>query len=210
MKRILPTDQKNQGHCSKLWAVIFFINALAGCTGKLKPEDLTIYINDPDNGLIQESKTGNLKIVITYKPVSLITDQQLKVEERTDMTAMRDSVNKIFSAYQYYTLKLSSEDNDVLYSRAGNFSENIKTFSFRLGHYVYMTTAMGDTIPLADFYTPNLYGMGKSTQVMLAFEKKESDTYTIHIKDFGLSSADQQFSFDSQDLENIENEIKNL
>ncbi|MCR6641091.1 MAG: hypothetical protein NVV82_19385 [Sporocytophaga sp.] len=171
---------------------------LIGCKKSMNYDDLVLYINNPENGLVQTKESGDVKCKLTFKPASVMLYDEFGNKQDSLFIAKE----KAYRRFYYFVLNLSGKNGDVLYGNE-NFSEKLNKFTFGLGSIAYMTTNKNDTISLADYYTPNLYGMSKSTSVLLAFEKpsKESESITIHLSDLGAGS--KTFEFIRKDLDNI-------
>ena len=186
--------------------IIFF----TGCKYQLSEEELIKYINDPENGLVQIKEVNQVKYEIIYKPASLLLHKDNSINNDSMLKRKKEEYEK----YQYFVLSLSAAGEDVLYGGSGgfqNFSENLQKFSFALNQYVQMQTSAGDALYLADYYMPNLYGMAKSTQILLAFEKpkKETEELEIIIEELGLGTGRQKFIFRRDDIEAVPELIQN-
>ena len=185
-----------------------FLGCLLACkqVDKKNAESVTKYINDSGNELHKVKEIDKLKYSLTYRPTILMVEQELggKIEEQAAKKAYAK-----YKPYYYFILNMSVDDKDALYKGSASqaqFSENIQKFSFQMGDYVYAYTDK-DTIGLADFYTPNMYGYAKSTQVLLVFDraKIKEKHFNINIEELGFGVGRQTFEFNKDDLEAIDN-----
>lgn len=177
---------------------------LAGCTGvaSLPEDELGKYVLDIDNGLIKKREVGGLNIEVYYKPTGLLVAQELDGEK--DSVSYQQLYEK-YGKYAYFILDLSSNNKNALYQSGSydRFSENLQTLAFRMDQYVNLTTSALDTIPVADFIYPRLYGMSSSATVMFVFNKEKvdsSDWVSFNLSEFGMGSGNQVFHFDVDDL----------
>jgi len=177
---------------------------LAACSGPthLSEKELGQYVLDPSNGLIQKKEASGLEIQVYYKPTGLLVAQEL--DNQKDSIAYRDLYEK-YGQYAYFILDLSSNDKNALYQSGSydRFSENLQTLAFRMDQYTNLTTSALDTIPVADFIYPRMYGMSSSATVMFVFSNEKlftSDWVSFNLSEFGMGSGNQQFRFDVSDL----------
>ena len=195
----------------RLYCLNIFICSLlllVGCTPKkLTIEKLNKYIGDESNGLIQKQLVGDFNFTLTYKPRDLMIWQDLNgVRIKDDSTISK--IAEKYKDYDYYTLNISIDGNDILNHGSASmemFSQNLQKLSFRMAEYTYAITEKKDTIQLADFYFPRLYGMGGSTQILLAYNKvKNTGEYIdVHLNDIGIGTGRQIFRFKNEDINRI-------
>jgi hypothetical protein len=182
---------------------ILMINACARPAKARDEAELTKYTMVPKHGLVQEKIKDKVKMQMFYRPTDLLVAQTLN--DRSDNNEIKQSREQ-YGNYAYFILSISNEDKDALNTMSGsyqNFSENLQTLAFRMQDYLEMITSRHDTIPLADFHFPRLYGMGGATQMMLVFdcEKiKQSEWVRIRLKETGLGHGNQVFRFLVKDM----------
>jgi hypothetical protein len=186
-----------------MFSVFCFV--IISCSNKADKQSLLAYLNDPENGLKQETTAGDYKISLTYRPTDLIIEQ----EGVTDPKKIAEK-KKEYSKYHYFILNMSlGGDKDVLYKGSGSqqqFSASLNRLNFGLSEFIYARRDEKDTLYLADYYVPNLYGMGGSTQILLAFPNETNKKYEqleVNIKEMGFGTGNQKFIFKREDLEDI-------
>jgi hypothetical protein len=171
------------------------------CQKYITKEEMTSYLNDPENGLKQEITHEKIKVSVVYRPTELIVKQQNSEEEEFEKRRVE------YDKYHYFILSLSEDGHDVLYKGRSNqaqFSESLNRINFQLPMYLCALGDKKDTISLADYYVPNFYGMGGSTQIMLAFpNEKKYKTIEIRLKEMGLGIGEQKFLFKEKDIKKI-------
>jgi hypothetical protein len=186
---------------------VFFI-LLNNCTPKKLPfEKLNLYLQDESNGVKKTQVIGDFTYTLTYKPHDLLVWQELQGNKNIKDTLLNRLKSK-YEKYDYYILNIKAGDKDVLNGASSNmqmFSQNLQTLSFHMADYTYAVTEKKDTLYLADFHFPRLYGMGGGTQVILAYNKdKEPGSYTdIFLDDIGVGTGRQVFRFKKEDIEKI-------
>ena len=177
-----------------------------GCQPEALPlSELEHYLNDDKNGLTQEFSFNGLQMQMRYRPTDMLVAQELgDSKEQEQITKLREK----YGPYDYFVLSISQEGQDALYSQTSysQFSETLQNLAFRMDQYVQLTTSQQDTIPLSDFAFPRLYGYGKSTQVLLVFNKEKminDEWVQINVHDVGLGTGKQHFRFRREDLEQV-------
>ena len=182
---------------------------LISCKSKLVGEgNLIEYTKDPQHGLIQTKETGVVKTEISYRPTDQIVWQELKGMKKEMITdSLIENKRKEYGNYYYFILSISVGDKDLLHGGSNTeeqFAENLNRLSFHMPEYTWMKAGK-DTIPLADYQFPRMYGMTKSTQVLLAFEKPEKETPEIKItlEDIGIGIGKQTFIFETKAIQSV-------
>jgi hypothetical protein len=186
-----------------MFACVCVLNA---CTPqKLSPKKLAEYIQDESKGLKKVQTVGNVEYTLTYRPSDLLVWKEIENEKEVTDSLVQKLKNN-YQQYDYYILDIRVNGKDALHSGSANmqqFSQNLQTLSFHMAEHTYGVTEKTDTIPLADYYSPRMYGMGNSTQVMLAYNRqKDPGAYIeIYIEDIGLGTGRQIFQFKKEDIE---------
>lgn len=191
----------------KLFYFIFIGLTVAGCSPPeyLTSEELTNYIADPDNGLVQHGELNGYSIDVTYKPTDLLVQQE--IDDQTDASKIKVVRNK-YSKYYYFILSLSKNNKEALHQVEGGvdqYSELVQTLSFRMGGYVNLTTSAQDTISTTDFVMNRTYGLSSATNLLFVFNKEKTidkDWVQFNLNEFGLGIGNQRFRFKTQDLNN--------
>ena len=162
--------------------------------------ELYQYLEDQTNELSHTDSAGGIVYNIMYKPTDLLVYQEVEAEPLVQNKI--DSLRKIFGEYNYYVLKVSANDKELLGQlNHKDFIYMMQELSFHMPSYVKAVTHSKDTIELEDFYTPRLYGMGAATEVLLAFKKQTNNSQTILIK--GLNGGNFAFHFNEKNINAI-------
>ncbi len=182
---------------------------LFSCTPEfLNEEELKSFVRDEENGLIKSRKLNGYEIQVSYRSTDLIIAQETGGETSVSKEELDRLTNK-YADYYYFTLSLSKNNKEALYQSAsgqGQFSDLLQTLSFRMANHVNMTTAERDTIYVADYAFPRIFGMGSSTNLMFVFDKnkvEEDEWIQFNLKEFGLGVGNQNFRFRKKDLDNV-------
>lgn len=165
--------------------------------------DLIQYLQDKEHGLDQTDSIGNVVYNVMYRSSDLMVWQDIGNQTIRNKSSV-DSLRKEYSKYHYYLMNISVEKKDLL-NAAGQqyFSQLLQDVSFRMPDYVSSINANKDTLTLADYSSPRLYGLGNSTKILLAFEKKGSESEYEEIMIKGLSGGQLVFRFNTKDINEV-------
>ncbi len=188
-----------------------FVLLLLGCAkwGQYTEAELKAYLGDPDNGVVREKKVGTVKVSAQYRPTDLLVAQELRSTDTTpeEISRLKDR----YGPYHYFILNMVSQDDHVLdMSKVGYpaFSDLLQTLAFRMDQYAYLTTSEKDTIPVADFIFPRMYGSMKSTALLFSFsregmKRRNYEWIELNMKEFGLRTGPMKFRFKRSSLDAI-------
>lgn len=188
-----------------IWLLLLLVGV--GCRPEyLDKEALHAYLLDESNGLSSEVKVGAINAKVTYRPTELLALQSVG-QKAVNKEEIRRHQQR-FDEYVYFILSLEARGKDALYGTSQNqqdFSNKLQTLSFRMGDYVQLTTAMGDTIPVADYIYQRNFGMEGNSSLMFVFHREkaiEPSWVSFDIEEFGLGIGNRKFRFDTKDIRN--------
>ena len=115
---------------------LLIIFLFSSCTGSLPPSELITWIQEPENGCIQESEQNAFKLRASILPSSLMAYKQLHIlEERYDDSTF-EALEKEYQKGVYFKFSIDFEDN----------SQNAKQF-FE-AHTDYLNFYIGEDLAL--------------------------------------------------------------
>jgi hypothetical protein len=167
-------------------------------------QELVAYITNIDNGLTQQKTINGVDFTVTYRPTDLLVQQELTENPtREQVTQLR----KKYSKNIYFNLDMGIEGKEILSAKVGNkmkFTALVDQLAFDMAEKVYLLRRNKDSVPLLDHVYPRLYGMGKSTNMLLVFELDpnsiQDEPLRLVIKDLGLGTGDVAFSLDAKKI----------
>ncbi|PCI93074.1 MAG: hypothetical protein COB15_16960 [Flavobacteriales bacterium] len=180
---------------------------LNSCQSKLTEAELKTYIQNPENGLMQEKKVNNVEYKLIYKPTALMINQELRNKEITN--GLLDSLEEKYSKHHYFMLSVNVNNRDILSSKAGNkgeFGSAVYQLSFNMNEKTFLVNDNLDTLGLVDYVFPRMYGMSPATNMLFVFEKgdwEHTKSLKLHINEFGLNTGNTKYKFLAKDIKNI-------
>jgi hypothetical protein len=195
----------------KIAIILFtFVAVICSCNSKnklLTKDELTRYINNKKNGLMEEQEINGIKVRLSYRPSSMMVTQETEGVQKVDSIAIISLENKYKDNY-YFLLNISKDNKEVI-RQLGNFdrySDMVQVFAFQMNQFVNLTTPQKDTIPLADYLFDQTYGMSNGNTILLAFNKNkiaDKKNIEINIGECGLGIGDLKFRFEKENLDKI-------
>ncbi|UGU18126.1 hypothetical protein LS482_09625 [Sinomicrobium kalidii] len=169
-------------------------------------ESLLAYIREEENGYMHHKKVKGVDFSLLYKPTDLLVNQELY--DKTDSRTV-DSLRKKYGKYMYFILSMSKNDQELLNNVAGDrgrFGGMVNELAFGMDRKVHLYTPEKDTLPMADFIYPRMYGMSRSTDIMLVYPRKEKylndDYINIIVEDLGFYTGEVKFKVLTENINN--------
>jgi hypothetical protein len=109
----------------------------------------------------------------------------------------------------YFNLSMSKNDQELLNGVAqdkAKFGQMVNELAFGMEEKLHVYTPTKDTLALADFIYPRMYGMSNSTSIMIVYPrdpKYMNQKYlNFVIDDLGLDTGDIKFKLNTKALIN--------
>jgi hypothetical protein len=136
-----------------------------------------------------------------------LVDQEIGGEKvsKTEIDSLRKKYNK----YLYFNLSMSRNNKELLSTTPQNrneFGAMVSQLAFEMGNKVHLFTENRDTIEIADFVYPRMYGMSKATTIMFVYpreeEKLKEEYLNFTVEDIGLYTEEVRFKIDIEKIKN--------
>lgn len=169
-------------------------------------EEMNDYIQDEDNGYHYKKTVSGVDYVLQYRPTDLLVKQELTEKNSpSEIEKLRKQYNK----YLYFNLSMSKNNQELLNSVAqdkAKFGQMVNDLAFGMEEKLHVYTPAKDTLALADFIYPRMYGMSNSTSIMIVYPRDEKylkqDYLNFVIEDLGLNTGDVKFKINTKALIN--------
>ncbi len=184
---------------------------LISCSNKTfnTEEELWTYLRDESNGFVQQKTVNGYNFSLVYKPTDLLVHQEL------GDNAEIDEIEKLrgkYGQYLYFNLSMSKDDKELLSvapKTRNEFGTMVNQLAFGIGNKVHLFTQEKDTIELADFVYPRMYGMSRSTDILLVYPREErkliGGDLSFTIEDLGIYTGEVNLKIP---IKNINSEPK--
>ncbi|KAB5492157.1 MULTISPECIES: hypothetical protein [Flagellimonas] len=166
--------------------------------------ELLSYVKDMDNGYYYERQIGNVVYTLTFRPTDVLVQQaigDIYSEEEVD------SLREKYGDYLYFNLGMSANGQELLNSMAGDrtaFGSMVDQLVFGMAERVHLISQKRDTIPMADYIYPRIYGMSNNTNILLVYPKDKEllngDYIHFTIEDLGFHTGEVGFKISSKKL----------
>lgn len=189
------------GICLIIVAMLFI-----GCNQNRFSNEVALleYVKEESNGYTQHKKVNGVDFTLMYRPTDMLVKQELTDEsDKEKLKQLRDK----YSKYLYFNLSMSVNNQELLSAAPKNrneFGQMVNQLAFGMNEKVHMYTPEKDTLEMADFIYPRMYGMGKATTIMLVYPRDEkalkNQYLNITIEDLGLYTGEVKFKVPADKL----------
>ena len=196
---------KRRGISSCL-AILLII--LVSCNKKTFDNEAALleYIKDNANGYTQHKTINGVDYTLMYRPTDMLVKQELGDSIHAgQVKKLRGKYGK----YMYFNLSMSQNNQELLSTAPKNrneFGAMVNQLAFGMGERVHVYTPAKDTLELADFIYPRLYGMGRATTIMFVYPRDENalknEYLNFTIEDLGLYTGEVKFKIPTDKLNN--------
>jgi hypothetical protein len=187
-----------------LFLLLLFISS---CTKTFDTqEEMNDYIQDEDNGYNYKKTVADVDYVLQYRPTDLLVKQELGEDTNP---AQIEKLRKQYNKYIYFNLSMSKNNQELLNGVARDkvkFGQMVNDLAFGMEDKLHVYTPTKDTLALADFIYPRMYGMSNSTSIMIVYPRDtkylKEDYLNFVIEDLGLDTGDIKFKLKTKALIN--------
>lgn len=179
---------------------------LSACNQKTFNNEIALldYIKDETNGYTQHKTINGVDYTLTYRPTDALVNQELGDSiNKEAIEVLRNKYNK----YMYFNLSMSQNSQELLSTAPKNrneFGAMVNQLAFGMNEKVHVYTPSKDTLELADFIYPRLYGMSRSTTIMFVYPRDEkslkNEYLNFTIEDLGLYTGEVKFKIPTDKL----------
>lgn len=187
--------------------VLLLIIFISSCSKTFDTqEEMNDYIQNEDNGYYYKKKVADVDYVLQYRPTDLLVKQELTDNNNPSQI---EKLRQQYSKYMYFNLSMSKNNQELLNGVAQNkakFGQMVTDLAFGMEDKLHVYTPTKDTLALADFIYPRMYGMSNSTSIMIVYPRDEKylkqNYLNFVIEDLGLETGDIKFKLNTKALIN--------
>jgi hypothetical protein len=171
---------------------------ISSCEGKNfdSTQELITYVNEKDNGYLQQKVVGGVKFSLLLRPSDLIAAQEI---EQSEKEANLDSLRDKYKQFLYLNLSFSKSNKEILSTlpaTQAQFASLINELTFNMDKKIHLFDTKKDTFQMLDYIYPRMYGLSKNTSLLLIFDKNKISTTEnlfLTIEEFGLNTGEVKF-----------------
>jgi hypothetical protein len=180
---------------------------VSSCTKSFdSAEEMNAYIAAEDNAYQYKKTVNGVDYVLQYRPTDLLVKQELG--DKHDPKQV-ESLRAKYHQYLYFNLSMSKNNQELLNGVArdkAKFGQMVNDLAFGMEEKVNLYTPSKDTLAMADFIYPRMYGMSNSTSIMIVYPREDKymkqDYLNFAIQDLGLDTGEIKFKLNTQKLQN--------
>lgn len=184
---------------------------LSSCTQKTFNNETAMldYIKDEANGYTQHKTINGVDYTLMYRPTDILVKQELGDSITNTNRNRSNELRNKYNKYMYFNLSMSMNNQELLSAAPKNrneFGAMVNELAFGMNEKVHMYTPSKDTLEMADFIYPRMYGMSRATTIMFVYprgEKIQNEPYlNFTIEDLGLYTGEVKFKVPTDKLVN--------
>lgn len=208
-----PLERSRKVLLERTFLLFLAVISLFGCNQKTFNNETALleYIKAPENGYTQQKTINGIDYTLTYRPTDALVNQELgdNTTDAEQRSQRIDEVRKKYSKYMYFNLSMSQNNQELLSTAPKNrneFGAMVNQLAFGMNEKVHVYTPSKDTLEMADFIYPRMYGMSRATTIMFVYprdKKALSSAYlNFTIEDLGLYTGEVKFKVLTEKLIN--------
>ncbi|WP_409446989.1 hypothetical protein [Mariniflexile rhizosphaerae] len=203
---VIPTERsmKRRGISLLIMVVLF-----SSCNQKTFNNETAMldYIKDETNGYTQHKTINGVDYTLMYRPTDALVNQELG--DASPSSAQIKELREKYNKYMYFNLSMSQNNQELLSTAPKNrneFGAMVNELAFGMNKKVHVYTPSKDTLEMADFIYPRMYGMSRATTIMFVYPRDEKylkeDYLNFTIQDLGLYTGEVKFKVPTNKLNN--------
>ena len=188
--------------------LLLLLFLIASCGNKTfdSAEELSNYIQDQDNNYCYKKTIEGVEYVLQYRPTDLLVGQELgSKQDHKQIEKLRNKYNK----YMYFNLSMSLNNQELLSNVVqdkSKFGQMVNNLAFGMEEKVNLFTQKKDTVLMADYVYPRMYGMTNSTSIMIVYPRDANylkDEYiNFTVEDLGFLTGEVKFKINTEAILN--------
>jgi|GEM_PF-706199 len=187
--------------------VVLVSSVFTGCNRPYTHEqDLLSYVQNPDNGLVQQRIVNETHISVMLRPTDLLVAQEIR--HAPELPYSIDSLRAMYSDKLYFVLSFSNKGNEIENQFLNDRNQYQKAVAYAAAGMQQDIAAVAgnDTVPLIGYIYPRMYGSTEKNDIMLVFERDrllKPNAFRLLIKDRMFGLGIQEFVFHKEDIDKI-------
>lgn len=168
--------------------------------------EISEYIEDQENNYCYKKNIEGVEYVLQYRPTDLLVKQEIgENQDKKLIERLRNKYNK----YMYFNLSMSLNNQELLSNVVrdkSKFGQMVHDLAFGMEEKVNLFTKKNDTLSMADFVYPRMYGMTNSTSIMIVYPRDETylkdDYLNFTVEDLGFYTGEVKFKVKTKEILN--------
>lgn len=169
-------------------------------------EEIFSFITEEEYGYRYSKEINGVNYTLQYRPTDVMVQQELGVDRSKEQVEL---LRKKYSKYLYFNLSMSLSGKELLSNVVrdkAQFGQMVNDLAFNMDEKVHFFTPEKDTLTMADFVYPRMYGATNATTILIVYprdEKKMQEGYlNFTIEDLGLDTGEVRFKVQTKPLKN--------
>ncbi len=175
----------------------------------LKPVEMVNWVEDQENGLLQQKTIDDLSFSALYKPAQYMSIVELHKMKVDIDSGKFEQVQQSYKGMEYFTYKISTDKtNDELLkyktSSSDEYYQRLEYYSFKAQNDFYLIAGK-DSLPCKLFHFERTFGLTPVLTFVLGFqgERKPAQDLTLVYNDKIFSNGLIKLNFGLESLSSI-------
>lgn len=191
-------------------SLLLYCTLFYGCNQNTfnNENDLLTFLKNEENGYVQHKTVNGVDYSLMYRPTDLLVKQEVG-SDSTKKYKVQELRSK-YEKYMYFNLSMSKNGQELLSTAPKNrneFGAMVNQLAFSMQDKVHLFTQSKDTLEMADFVYPRMYGMSRATTIMFVYPRdkeqlNKDDILNFTIEDFGLYTGEVKFKMNTNNIKN--------
>lgn len=188
--------------------LLFVVIGVFSCRSKTfdSADEMNKFVSEENNGYCYKKEVKGVIYTLQYRPTDLLVLQELGADA---LPVKVEQLRKKYENYLYFNLSMSLNNRELLSDLSqdrGQFGQMVSDLAFNMDQKIHLYTVEKDTIPIADFVYPRMYGISQATTIMVVYPRKKqylNQKYlNFAVEDLGLDTGEVRFKVLTQPLTN--------
>lgn len=163
-------------------------------------DELNAFVQNEKNEYKASKKVNGIDFALQYKPTDMMVQQEIGDSISPEKV---DQLRKKYKDNLYFLLSMSGNDTELLsvvIKDRQRYNDMVNQLVFGMNQKIVLISPEKDTLKMLDYVYPRMYGMSKSTNLLLVFPRDpkflDKPYLNFTILDFGMETGDVKFKLD--------------
>lgn len=180
---------------------IVLIFSLVSCNKQFgNADELNAFVQNEKNEYKASKTVNGIDFALQYKPTDMMVQQEIGDSISPEKV---DQLRNKYKDNLYFSLSMSGNDTELLsvvIKDRQRYNAMVNQLVFGMDRKIFLISPEKDTLKMLDYVYPRMYGMSKSTNLLLVFPRDpkflDKQYLNFTILDFGMETGDVKFKLD--------------
>jgi len=163
-------------------------------------DELNAFVQNEKNEYKASKTINGIDFALQYKPTDMMVQQEIGDSISPKKV---DQLRNKYKDNLYFSLSMSGNNAELLslvIKDRQRYNTMVNQLVFGMNQKIFLISPEKDTLKMLDYSYPRMYGMSKSTNLLLIFPRDpkflDKPYLNFTILDFGMETGDVKFKLD--------------